>query len=184
MEFNKDVIIETERLILRYMKEEDTHDIFMNINHDKDVLLYFVDRYKEKEEEMTLSKLIEFCLANKHYFFAIELKDSHEVIGMIHQCSNADSVFNYSEIGYAIGKKYWNHGYVTEALKAMINFLFTMDIHKLYVAYLSGNEASRRVIEKCGMIYEGVRKDDIFYRNQYHDVHYYYLINPHHQNNN
>ena len=38
MAFNPKAVIETERLILRFMRVEDTHDIFVNINHDQDVL--------------------------------------------------------------------------------------------------------------------------------------------------
>ena len=178
MSFNPNIKIETKRLILRFMDIKDTHDIFVNINHDPDVLNYFIDKYKEKEEEMTLDKTIKFCLDNERYLFAIELKDTHEVIGMILQCSTANPTFNSSEIGYAIGKKHWNKGYVTEALKAMIDFVFSLGTHKVVASYLLGNDASKRVIEKNHMIFEGIRKEEIFYHDKYHDVVFYYLINP------
>ena len=176
--FDPNVVLETERLILRYIKVEDTHAIFLNINSDKDVLRYYIDRYIEKEEDMTLDKVIKFCLDNQRYFFAIELKDTHEVIGMIHECSGANDTFNNVEIGYAIGRKHWNKGYVTEALKRMIDFVFSTGVHKVVVSYLIGNDASKRVIEKCGLIREGIRKEELHYHEQYHDVDYYYLLNP------
>ena len=116
-EFDPNVIIETERLVLRYLKASDRHAIFTNINNDKEVLKYFLDKYLEDENELVLDKRINFCIENKRYLFAIELKDTHEVIGMILQCSVPDQYFNNSEIGYAIGRKYWNKGYVTEAMK-------------------------------------------------------------------
>ena len=175
-EFDPSIRIETERLILRFMQVNDTHDIFVNINHDKDVLKYFLDKYREEESEMTLDKTINFYLDNKRYLFAIELKDTHEVIGMILQCSVPDARFHSSEIGYAIGKKYWNKGYTTEAFKAMIDFSFAIGVHKVVAAHIVENAASKRVIEKCGLKYEGRRVDDIFYRDTYHDVDYYYLI--------
>ena len=177
MNFDPSVELETKRLILRFMREEDTHDIFRNINHDKDVLKFYMDKYVEDEKDMTLNKTIEYCLNNQKYFFAIELKENHEVIGMIHQCSTPNERFNSTEIGYAIGQKYWNQGYVTEALKAMIKFMLSLGIHKVEVSYLVGNDASRRVIEKNGLVFEGRRKDEVFYRGQYHDVDYYYIIN-------
>lgn len=176
--FDPNVRIETSRLILRFMDPKDTHDIFLNINSDKEVLKYFIDRYVEKEEEMTLDKVIKFCLDNQRYFFAIELKETHEVIGMILQCSGTSATFNNSEIGYAIGRKYWNQGYVTEAFKAMIDFVFSTGVHKVVASHFVGNNASKRVIEKCGLIYEGRRKEDLYYHEQYHDVDYYYLLNP------
>ena len=175
-EFDPNVKIETKRLILRFMQVSDTHDIFVNINHDKDVLKYFLDKYREDESEMTLDKTINFCLENKRYLFAIELKDTHEVIGMILQCSVPDARSHSSEIGYAIGQKHWNKGYTTEAFKAMIDFCFDIGVHKVVASHIVENIASKRVIEKCGLTYEGRRKDDIFYHDKYHDVDYYYLI--------
>ena len=175
-EFDPNVKLETKRLILRYMNANDTHDIFININHDKDVLKYFLDKYCDSEDEMTLSRTISYCLENKRYLFAIELKDTHEVIGMILQCSTPDRYFKASEIGFAIGKKYWNKGYTTEAFQAMISFCFDIGIHKVVASHIVENIASKRVIEKCGLIYEGRRKDDIFYHDTYYDVDYYYLI--------
>ena len=177
MEFNPNIRLETDRLILRYMREEDTHDIFVNINHDKDVLKYFIDKYVENESEMTLDKTMKLCLESEKYLFAIELKDTHEVIGMILQCSTPNKVFNSSEIGYAIGQKHWNKGYVTEAFNKIIEFMFLLGIHKVVASHIVGNNASKRVMEKCGLVYECRRKDDIYYHEQYHDVDYYYIFN-------
>ena len=177
MAFDHNIVLETDRLILRYMREEDKHDIFININHDKDVLKYFIDKYVEDESDMTLDRTIKLCLEAEKYLFAIELKDTHEVIGMILQCSTANKVFNCSEIGYAIGQRHWNKGYTTEAFKKVIEFLFSLDVHKVIASHLVGNDASRRVMEKCGLIYEGRRVQEIYYHEQYHDVDYYYIIN-------
>ena len=177
MGFNPSIVLETDRLILRYMREEDTHDIFTNINSDKDVLKYFIDRYVENESEMTLNRTIKLCLEAEKYLFAIELKETHEVIGMILQCSTANEIFNSLEIGYAIGKKHWNKGYVTEAFKAVIDFLFSLGVHKVVASHLVGNNASKRVMEKCGLVYECRRVQEIYYHELYHDVDYYYIIN-------
>ena len=174
--FDPLVVIETERLKLRFLNSSDKHAIFVNINHDQDVLRYFLDSYLDKEEDMILDKRIDFCLLNERYFLAIELKETNEVIGMILQCSTPTPNCNASEIGFAIGKKYWNKGYTTEAFKAFMEYLFDGGIHKLIAAHLSPNLASKKVIEKCGMHYEGRRIDDIYYHDQYYDVDYYYLL--------
>ena len=86
-EFNPNIILETKRLRLRSLKESDSHAIFKNINNDKEVLKYFLDRYLEDESLMTIKERVKFCLENKRYFFVMELKDTNEVIGMIFQCS-------------------------------------------------------------------------------------------------
>ena len=44
-EFDPNIVIETDRLVLRYMKSGDRHAIFVNINNDKEVLKYFLDKY-------------------------------------------------------------------------------------------------------------------------------------------
>ena len=55
-DFNPDVVIKTERLVLRYLKESDRHAIFTNINNDKEVLKYFLDNYLEDESLLNLEK--------------------------------------------------------------------------------------------------------------------------------
>lgn len=176
MEFDPSVIIETKRLRLRFLSVDDTEAIFNNINHDKEVLKYFIDKYKEDISEMTLDKTIQRYIEMRCYIFAIELKETKEVIGMILQCSAPMGVFKGSEVGYAIGKKYWNQGYTTEAMGAMIEFLFSLGVHKVIASYFTENIASKRVMEKCGMIHEGVRKDEVYYHDRYYDLDFYYLI--------
>ena len=175
--FDPHIVLEGPRIRLRYLTIEDSEAIFNNINHDKEVLKYFIDKYVDNIEEMTLDKTIKFCLDNERYLFAIELKATNEVIGMILQCSTPNKVFNSSEVGFAIGKKYWNNGYTSEAFGLMIDFLFKQGVHKIIASHIVDNLASKRVIEKNGLIYEGRRRDDICYHNQYYDVDYYYLIN-------
>ena len=178
MEFNPSIVLETKRLVLRYMNTNDKHDIFVNINNDKDVLKYFIDKYLDNEADSRLDKTIDFCLKNERYIFAIVLKENNETIGMILQCSSASPIFNTVEVGYAIGKKYWNKGYVTEAMKEFSEFLFSLGIHKVTASCFLENVASKRVMEKCGMIYEGIKKDEVYYHDKYNDLMYYYLINP------
>ena len=70
---------------MRYLKEEDRKAIFENINHDKDVLKYYVDRYLEKQEDLDLVSRIAYYKKNEMYCLAIVLKENDEVIGNIFQ---------------------------------------------------------------------------------------------------
>lgn len=176
--FNPNITIETDRLILRTLKESDAGDIFVNINHDKDVLKYFIDRYVDCLEEMNLGRTIEYCRQAKRYLLAIELKSSHKAVGIILQCSTQDHIFNSTEIGFAIGKAYWNQGYTSEAVKSFIRFLFSKGIHKVFASHIIGNDASGKVMKKCGMTYEGRRIHELYYHDQCHDVDCYYILNP------
>ena len=176
-DFNEKAILETEHLVLRFLEEDDREAIFNNINHDEEVLKYYVASYEEKAEDFSLKELIERFRANGMYIFAIVLKENMEVIGNILQCNRPNACMHTVEVGYAIGKKYWNRGYMSEALRAMIAFLFETGVHKVTACHMIENGASGRVMEKCGMSYEGRKIDDLFYHGRYHDTLNYYIIN-------
>ncbi len=176
-EFNEKAVLKTEHLTLRFLEEDDKEAIFSNINHDEEVLKYYVASYEEKPEDFSLKNLIERFKQNEMYIFAIVLRESGEVIGNILQCNRPNYCMHTVEVGYAIGKKYWNKGYMSEALKAMIGFLFEKGVHKFVACHMIENAASGRVMEKCGMKYEGRKIDDLFYHGRYHDTLNYCIIN-------
>ena len=69
-------------------------------------------------------------------------------------------------MGYAYGSKFWNKGYATEVLDSIINYLMKEEgFYTIYAKHLSLNPASGRVLEKCGMIYEGRLKNRIIDKN-------------------
>ncbi len=175
-EFCENTVLEGKRVILRPLQLQDKNAIFRNINHDREVLNYFIDTYVEKEEDFAFENMLERFRKNQMYAFAIVLKENDEVIGEIFQCSRPSSIVHTTEIGYAIGRPHWNRGYTTEAMKLMIDFMFEVGIHKVVACHLEGNEASGKVMEKCGMIYEGIRKDAVFYRDRYWDTYNYYIL--------
>ena len=175
--FNKDIKLETERLILRYLDKNDKEAIFNNINHDKEVLKYFIDKYCETVDEMRTDSLVDGFIKNEKYILAITLKETNEVIGLMLECSEPNQIFNNIELGYAIGKKHWNKGYVTEALQEMIKFEFSRGIHKVITSYFEENIASKRVMEKCHMQYEGIHYQEVYYHDKYHNLVYYYILN-------
>lgn len=176
--FDKSVVLETDNLILRFLDISDHLAIYHNISHDKDVLKYFVMNYQENIDESVVSRIINFAIKNERYVFSIILKKTNEVIGFCLQCSSPSKQINSVEVGYAIGKKYWNNGYGTECLKALIDFMFSLGVHKVTASHIIENSASGRVMEKCDMIYQGILVDEIYYQDKYHDCKLYYIINP------
>jgi ribosomal-protein-alanine N-acetyltransferase len=61
-----------------------------------------------------------------------------------------------AELGYWLGAPHWGKGYATEAAREIVRYGFeTLDLHRIHACYFAGNEASRRVLEKIGMRYEG-----------------------------
>jgi ribosomal-protein-alanine N-acetyltransferase len=173
--------LETERLIIRPLTNKDAYDVFININNDQHVLDYFGAPYYDNFNSSSIDSLVRLSNDPVSYCWGIELKKINECIGIFLQQSRNDYIGSI-EIGYAIGSKYWNQGYITEAVKAVTDYLFkSVNYHKITAGYVLENLASKRVLEKCGMNYEGIRKDDFFHRGCYYDIGYYYLINPDHQ---
>ncbi len=62
-------------------------------------------------------------------------------------------------IGYVLDDEYWGHGYITEATRRVIRFAFEeLELDLVTVTHYPFNDRSRRVIERCGFIYEATLK--------------------------
>lgn len=84
---------------------------------------------------------------------------------------------NTCDLGYQIIPEYQNKGYMTEALDKVINFLLTeAEFYRISVYYRGNNVASKKVIEKCGLKYEGTFRSDYIKNGQFLDTHYYSII--------
>lgn len=96
--------------------------------------------------------------ADDPYAFAITLRETGEVMGKIKYqrdyCRyNTDSI----SIGYELSRRYRHNGYMTEALRAMVQNAFeVMNVEVVAISHFVGNEPSRKVIERAGFIFEGV----------------------------
>lgn len=159
--------LETDRLILRKVKLEDAYIAYENwCNSD------IVDKYvlwkKHNNIEETLeiySKWVEDYEDLKTFRWIVELKDTHDLIGTI-DVSKKFIKYGSCEIGYCYSEKYWNKGYATEALLKVVKFLFeecNADI--VNASFMENNPASGRVMEKVGMIYEGILRSRVIDKN-------------------
>jgi len=182
LEHHGSVDIDTPRLLLRKITSKDQQDIYRNINHDKAVLKFFGAAYYDTYEESSIARLIELSAKPDCYCWGIERKDNNECIGVLLEQENNEQALNI-ELGYAIGSDHWNKGYVTEALNAVIPFLFDkIGFHKIIAGYITENTASKRVLQKCHMKFEGIRKDDFYFNDRFYDIAYHYILNPKHEN--
>ena len=112
--------------------------------------------------------------ANKAITKVIELEG--EFVGSVGFHPQSGWRSHVAEIGYWIGEDYWGRGLATLALKRMSDHAFTLPaLKKLYAPVLGANQASKRVLEKCGFALEGVFKKEVFKDGQYHDIHQYAL---------
>lgn len=158
-------LIETDRLILRKFKLSDANDMFNNWANDERVTKYL--SWKAHENSNVTEELIRMWISdysNNTYNWAIELKEINQVIGSI-SVVNLDELNKTCEIGYCIGSKYWNKGIVTEAFKAVIDYLFKeTEINRICAKHDIENIGSGKVMKKCNMKYEGTLRE-VQYRN-------------------
>jgi len=67
-----------------------------------------------------------------------------------------------AELGYWVGQPFWNRGYATEAVRAVLAFGFeTLGLNRIHAAHLSRNPASGRVMQKAGMRFEGTLREHV-----------------------
>ena len=143
-------MIETERLILRNWTIDDAESMFKYAS-DPDVGPH---AGWAPHESIEFSRKIVSDFAKCPNCFAICLKESGEPIGCIElktpPCDLTDKS-DESELGYWIGKPYWNKGYMTEAARAVIKYGFeTLNLRAIWCGYYDGNDRSKRVQEKLG----------------------------------
>jgi RimJ/RimL family protein N-acetyltransferase len=113
----------------------------------------------------------------KELDFAIELVDIGSLVGVI-SLQKIDTASKNAQMGYWIGKKYWNMGIATESINLVIHHAFhVLRLHKVYANVLATNRASIRVLEKNGLKKEGVLKHSIYKDDKFYDVVLYYRLN-------
>jgi len=164
--------VETRRLIIDRVKPEDKEDYFFNISHDCAVLQTFICRYAETPNELDISPYVE-----NEKLFAIRLRETGRLIGIILWFDEEDGA---CEIGYGIGSSHWGRGYVTEASERFLRFLFDeKGMNKVCASFFTGNDASRRVMEKCGMTFERFSPKELTYLGVERDLTYYAITKEH-----
>ena len=152
--------IETSRLILRRAIREDAEPMFRNWASDPEVTKFLT--WQPHECIDVTQKILESWLAeyekNHYYQWMIVLKEIGEPIGSISVVRQNDRV-EEAEIGYCIGGQWWHRGIMTEALTAVIEYLFTeVGMNRIAARHDSNNPHSGGVMRKCGMKYEGTHR--------------------------
>jgi len=109
------------------------------------------------------------------YNFSIRLHASDELVGAIGLESN--KVDHNAELGYWLGRKFWNQGFTTEAARRVIEFGFeTVGFYRITAHHLSRNPASGRVLEKIGMTKEGLLRGHVRKWGVFEDIFLYGML--------
>jgi ribosomal-protein-alanine N-acetyltransferase len=152
--------LETKRLVLRRFIMDDAESMFTHWANNDEVTKYLVwpshaDIHVTKN---VLEQWVRAYEKTDFYQWAIVLKEINEPIGSISVVEQRDEI-KMVHIGYCIGKKWWNKGITSEALKALVKFFFEdVGVNRIESKHDSRNRNSGKVMAKCGMRYEGLSR--------------------------
>ena len=150
--------LETKRLILRRYQLSDAEDAFLNWTNSENVTKFLTWTPHATIEE-TKEYIAVCCVKNYEkkdfYLWVIVDKETDVCIGSI-GINDIREDTACCEIGYCLSDIYWGKGIMTEAFNEVIRFLFmTVGFNRIQSTHDVNNPASGRVMEKCGLQYEG-----------------------------
>lgn len=171
-------VIETPRLILRPFTMADADAMFHNWANDAEVCRYLTWVPHANVEET--QKIVEFFTNGysqpNHYMWAVVYKPDNTLVGNISMVDMDENTCQ-GTVGYCYSRAYWGKNIATEALQAVLDYWFSCGFVRIVSHHHISNPASGRVMEKCGLQYEGIgRKSALDNQRQYCDVHTYAII--------
>jgi len=145
------VILETDRLILRTWELKDLDDFFEYASVEGVGEKAGWEHHKSKDKSLEILKMF----IEEKKVFAIVLKENQKVIGSIgieelseELDKDLDNLLG-RELGYVLNKDYWNKGIMKEAVSKVVEYCFnTLKLNFLMASYFNHNIASKKVLEK------------------------------------
>ena len=172
----KGPVLDTERLVLRLLEPGDAAAI---VRHAGDWRVaapiatiphpYPLDMARE-----FIRGAQQRARQGSEFAFALTRRPQRELIGVI----SLRPQQGYSgETGYWIGVPWWGQGYMTEALRAIIDHAFCdLDLQRVHAWHIGANPASGRVMQKAGMQYEARLRQHVLHRGEAEDQVIYGLL--------
>ena len=159
--------LRTERLVLRPPELDDAAAIYSNWAADAEVTRYLVWRPHGAVDET-----IAFLRRNEAerragtvFPWMITERDEGVPVGMIDLRRRAPGE-DELDFGYVLARRVWGRGYATEALRAVLAAAFAhCGVRRIWAVCDVDNAASARVMEKAGLVREGLRRGAVFHPN-------------------
>ena len=169
-------IIETERLVLRPFSMKDAPEV-QRLAGDRDVAANVRDiphPYEDGVAEQWIGSHRD-KFEHGEIIFAVTLRGDGQLIGCIGLVVDRQS--ELAELGFWIGRPYWNSGYCTEASLAMLSYGFAdLGLNRIHAFHLSRNPASGRVLQKLGMKREGIFRQSLKKWGVFEDTELYAIL--------
>ncbi len=164
-------VLETERLYLREISFEDIDDMYEYACTSNVGPVAGWEPHRSKNDT---KMVIQMFRDKKKYgqlgVYAIIIKESNKMIGTVELHTYIRGF--KAELGYTINPRYWGKGYAVEASRAIIEYGFeTLNLKRIEATTFVDNYQSKRVCEKLGLVYEGIRKNGyLLYDGTIHDI--------------
>jgi RimJ/RimL family protein N-acetyltransferase len=150
------ILLETDRLTLRAASPDDLGNLY-TLNSDPEVMRYINGGRPTPEQEISdaiIPSWLKFYERDDGLgYWIAQSKPGQRFLGWFHfRPGDGDGV----ELGYRLLRSAWNQGYATEGSRALIRKGFTdMGVPRVFAHTMTVNLASRRVLEKCGLVFAG-----------------------------
>lgn len=171
-------VIETERLLLRRITNDDVNEVFELRSNPE--TMKFIPRplVKNNEEALEHIAMIEDkIVTNEGINWGVSLKDDSKLLGIIGYY-RLQPENHRAEIGYILLPEFHGKGIIPEAVNRLITYGFDdMKLHSIEAVIDPENYASEKVLQKCGFVKEGHFKESDFYEGKYLDKVIYSLLN-------
>lgn len=169
--------LETKRLTLRPFNLGDATEV-QRLAGDRliaDTTLNIPHPYKDGMAQEWMSKHQAELDQGKGVTFAITRKADGSLVGAIGLMGMAAG--HQAELGYWVGRPYWNQGFCTEASEAVLRYAFSeLGLIRVHSNHFSLNPASGRVMRKLGMQYEGSRRWHVKKWDKFEDLELYGIL--------
>ena len=169
--FSKIPTLTTDRFILRRLSPDDSDDMY-EYAKDKEVT-EFLTWSPHENKGFTLEYLTYLQTrydSGEFFDWAIICKSSGKMIGTC-GFTRFDYKNDCAEIGYVINPDYHGQGIATEVVARVVEFGFNdLLLNRIECRFIDGNTASRRVMEKNAMTFEGILRGGMLIKGDYKDI--------------
>ena len=157
--------LEGKDIVLRRFTLGDAGDVFEYAS-DPEVTEHLTwELHPNIEETIHIMKTL---FLNNPFMYAITLPENDKCIGSID--IRIVEKHNYASFGFCLARPYWGRGYMTQAVTLILRLGFEkLELHRMEAYHSPENPAVGRVLEKCGMVREGLTRESSLVKGEYRD---------------
>ena len=169
-------ILHTDRLDLIEIKQHHLGDLYQLYSNENVTRYYNVLPLKNEQEAQKYIDWFQSRFKDALGIrWGISIKGQQNIIGTIG--FNNFTKRHRANIGYDLQTEHWNNGYITEALKTVINFGFDqLEINRIEAEVMQGNIISEKVLDKLNFKNEGVLREWMFWNDKHYDMTMFSLL--------